>query len=296
MVQRQKFLRKELTMAKLRGKEPRPQDKRLKLMVFGEAGVGKTTACLQMPRPYIIDCERGTDNYSAQVKAVGGVVFNTVDSEELLNEVRTLRTERHDYLTLCIDSITTVYSDLLEKCEAKVGSEFGRHYGLANKTMRTFMNLIMSLDMNVVITAHSKPIYGTNLAVLGKTFDGWKNMDYTFDLVLELKRATPTERHARVVKTRIDTFPDGETFAWSLSSIADRYDLKEMQRKPVSVKVATSRQVSDIKTLVSMMEGGDEFVRKCLTKANVDLVTDLEADQAAKVIQHLEKVTGGIHV
>tara|TARA_R110000824_G_scaffold5263_3_gene24418 strand:+ start:3507 stop:4358 length:852 start_codon:yes stop_codon:yes gene_type:complete len=283
-------------MAKLRGTKPRPQDKRLKAMIFGEAGVGKTTACLQMPRPYIIDCERGTDNYSDQIEAVGGLVYHTVDMDELMDEVRTLRTEKHDRLTLCIDSITTVYNGLLDKCEAKVGSEFGRHYGLANKTMRPFINLLLGLDMNVIMTAHSKPIYGTNLSVLGKTFDGWKNLDYMFDLVFELTRATPTERHARVIKTRIDTFPDGETFAWSLSSIADRYDLKEMERKTVPVEVATSGQVSDIKTLVSMMEGGDEFVRKCLTKANVDLVTDLAADQAAKVIQHLEKVTGGLHV
>jgi nucleoside-triphosphatase THEP1 len=283
-------------MAKLRGKEPHPQDKRLKLMIFGEAGVGKTTACLQMQKPYIIDCERGTDNYSAQIKAVGGVVFNTVDSDELLDEVRTLRTSKHDYLTLCIDSISTVYSDLLEKCEAKVGADFGRHYGLANKSMRTLMNLILSLDMNVVITAHSKPIYGTNLAVLGKTFDGWKNMDYMFDLVLELKRATPTERHATVIKTRIEGFPDGETFAWSLSSIAERYDLKEMERKPVPVKVATDDQKFEIKTLVTMMDNGEAFIRKCLTKADVDLVSDLSTEQADKIIQHLEKVTGGLHV
>jgi hypothetical protein len=283
-------------MAKLRGIQPRPQDKRLKAMIFGEAGVGKTTACLQMPKPYIIDTERGTDNYSAQVDAADGLVFQTVDSDELLDEVRTLRTAKHDRLTLCIDSITTVYSDLLDKCEAKVGTEFGRHYGLANKTMRQLVNLLMGLDMNIIITAHSKPIYGSKLEVMGRTFDGWKNLDYIFDLVLELKRATPTERHARVVKTRIDTFPDGETFAWSLSSIAERYNLKELQRKSVAVKVATSRQVSDIKVLVSMMEGGDEFIRKCLTKANVDLVTDLATDQAAKVIQHLEKTTGGIHV
>ena len=283
-------------MAKLRGTKPRPQDKRLKAMIFGEAGVGKTTACLQMPRPYIIDCEHGTDNYSDQIEAVGGLVYHTVDMDELMDEVRTLRTEKHDRLTLCIDSITTVYNDLLDKCEAKVGSEFGRHYGLANKTMRPFINLLLGLDMNVIMTAHSKPIYGSNLSVLGRTFDGWKNLDYMFDLVFELKRATPTERHARVVKTRIDSFPDGETFAFSLSSIADRYDLKEMERKPVPVEVATTRQVSDIKTLVSMMEGGDEFVRKCLTKANVDLVSDLSTEQADKIIQHLEKVTGGLHV
>jgi len=283
-------------MAKLRGIKPHPQDKRLKLLMFGQSGTGKTKACLQMERPFIIDTERGTENYSAEINAVGGLVFHTVDMDELITEVRTLRTEKHDRASLCIDGLTTVYNGLLAKAANEVGEDYGRHYALANKTMKPLMNLLLELDMNVIVTAHSKPIYGTNLSVLGQTFDAWKSIDYMFDLVLELTRATPTERHARVIKTRIDTFPDGETFAWTREALRERYDLKVLQRESVPVEVATTRQVSDIKTLVSMMDGGDEFVRKCLTKANVDLVSDLSTEQAEKIIQHLEKVTGGIHV
>ena len=55
----------------------------------------------------------------------------------------------------------------------KLGSagDFGRHYGEANKIMKRLANLIMALDMNVVVTAHSKKEYGDNLKVLGHTFD-----------------------------------------------------------------------------------------------------------------------------
>src|SRR3712207_8369870 len=49
-----------------------------------------------------------------------------------------------------------------------------------------FRSLIMSLDMNVVVTAHAKTEYGQNLAKLGYTFDGWRQLDYWFDLVVEL--------------------------------------------------------------------------------------------------------------
>jgi hypothetical protein len=45
----------------LRGSIPKPEDKRLKAMFFGAAGVGKTTAAIQFPAPYLIDTERGAE-------------------------------------------------------------------------------------------------------------------------------------------------------------------------------------------------------------------------------------------
>ena len=47
----------------LRARKPEAVQKRLKLFMFGPAGVGKTTAAIQFPNSYIIDCERGTENY-----------------------------------------------------------------------------------------------------------------------------------------------------------------------------------------------------------------------------------------
>src|SRR3954454_11694535 len=143
----------------LRAKKPEAVTKRLKLFMFGPAGVGKTTSAIQFPNSYIIDCEKGAENYDRLITASNSVIFQTTDIHEVIAEVKSLLTERHDYRTLVIDPITTVYNDLLEKCELQVGSEFGRHYGAANKEMKRLANLIMALDMNVVITAHSKKEY-----------------------------------------------------------------------------------------------------------------------------------------
>jgi len=264
--------------------------------MYGEAGVGKTTAACQMPCPYIIDTERGTDNYADLIDGMGGSVFQSIDSDELIEEIRTLRSVKHDFKTLVFDSLTPFYFDLLEKAEVKVGSEYGRHYGEANKEMRRLVNLMMGLDMNIVITAHSKPVYGDDMKILSVTFDGWKKLDYIFDLVLELRRGSPTQRYACVKKTRIESFPDGETFEWTREALGERYNLKDMEKSATVVKVATPEQVKEIERLKSMVSEGDGIVAYALDKANVDTLADLTTEQAAKTVAFITNKIGGLHV
>ena len=276
----------------LRAKTPEPQARRLKLFMYGEAGVGKTTAACQMPKPYIIDSERGTDNYHELINNVGGAVLQTTDIDDVVDEVRTLSVEDHDYLTLVVDPITPLYFDLVDKCEAKVGSEWGKHYGEANKTMKRLVNLLMRLDMNVVITAHAKAVYGDEQKRVGITFDGWKRLDYIFDLVLELRRSSPTKRIASVVKTRIDSFPDGDTFDWGYKNLSERYDPKEMERAVEVIEVASVDQCQAITAMAEKMVDGGDFIGKCLKKAGVDALSDLGADQADAMIDHIRKTLG----
>src|SRR5215207_3381056 len=218
----------------LRARKPEAVNKRLKLFMYGPAGVGKTTAAIQFPNSYIIDCERGAENYDKLITASGSAVFQTNDINEVIAEVKSLLTVKHDYRTLVIDPITTVYNDLLEKSELKVGSDFGRHYGAANKEMKRLANLILALDMNVVVTAHAKKEYGDNLRVLGQTFDGWRQLDYWFDLVVELGkrgRGKEARRVAKVTKTRIDSFPDEDVFEWNYEAIRKRYDISMLEKE-----------------------------------------------------------------
>ena len=107
----------------LRGKKPKNADKRLKLFMYGDAGVGKTTAACQMPSPYIIDTERGTDNYADKINGVGGAVFRTTDIHEVIEEIRNLSILKHGFKTFVIDSISPLYFDLVEKKEEEVGNE-----------------------------------------------------------------------------------------------------------------------------------------------------------------------------
>ncbi len=272
----------------LRGKKPEAIQKRLKLFTYSRAGIGKTTAAIQFPNAYIIDCERGAENYDKIINASNSVVYQTNDMSEIIAEVKNLLTERHEYRTLVIDPITTAYNALLDKCEQKVGSEFGRHYGAANKEMKRLYNLLMQLDMNVIVTAHAKTLYGDNLKVVGETFDGWKQLDYAFDLVVELAKGKDKKRIGRVVKTRIETFPDGDAFEWSYAEIARRYGAATIERQAAVVLLASPAQVQELNELLSIVRLPDGVTEKWMTKANVDSWDDMPAEAIAKCIQYVK--------
>ena len=271
----------------LRARKPEAVTKRLKLFMFGPAGVGKTTAAIQFPNSYVIDCEKGTENYDKLVTASGSVVFQTTDINEVLQEVKSLLTEKHEYRTLVIDPITTIYNDLLEKCEHKVGTDFGRHYGEANKTMKRLANLIMALDMNVVITAHAKAEYGQNFSKIGYTFDGWKQLDYWFDLVVELGKKGK-KRFAKIVKTRLEQFPDEDVFEWSYDSIKKRYDVAILERDAAPVRLAAPDQIREVKDLLALVRLPEGTTEKWFNKAGVDTWEDMPADVIAKCIEYVK--------
>jgi hypothetical protein len=271
----------------LRARKPEAVVKRLKMFMFGPAGVGKTTAAIQFPNSYIIDGERGTENYDKLITESGSVVYQTTDINEVVQEVKSLLTEKHDFRTLVIDPITPVYNDLLDKCETQVGADFGRHYGAANKTMKRLANLIMNLDMNVIITAHAKTEYGANLAKIGYTFDGWRQLDYWFDLVVELGKKGK-RRMARVAKTRIETFPDEDVFEWSYDAIKKRYDASILEREAQQVALASSEQVRELKELLNIVRLPDGLVDKWLSKAQVETWEDMPAETIAKCIEYVK--------
>ena len=271
----------------LRARKPEAVNKRLKLFMFGPAGVGKTTAAIQFPNSYVIDCERGSENYDKLITASGSAIFQTTDIHDVIQEVKSLLTEKHDFRTLVIDPITPVYNDLLEKCEARVGADFGRHYGAANKEMKRLANLIMALDMNVVITAHAKTEYGQNFSKLGYTFDGWRQLDYWFDLVVELGKKGK-KRYAKVVKTRIESFPDEDVFEWSYDAIRQRYDAKMLEKQATAVQLAHPAQVREVKDLLSVVRLPEGMVEKWFAKAGVDDWEDMPADALAKCIEYVK--------
>jgi hypothetical protein len=271
----------------LRARKPEAVVKRLKLFMFGPAGVGKTTAAIQFPNSYIIDGERGAENYDKLITASGSAVYQTNDINDVVAEVKSLLTEKHDFRTLVIDPITPIYNDLLEKCELKVGTDFGRHYGEANKHMKRLANLILALDMNVIVTAHAKTEYGDNLRKLGYTFDGWRQLDYLFDLVVELGKKGK-KRFGKVVKTRIETFPDEEVFEWSYDAIKQRYDAHVLEKEAEVVKLATAHQVRELKELLSIVRLPEGTTDKWLSKAGVDTWEDMPAESISKCIDYVK--------
>lgn len=251
---------------------------------------GKTTAAIQFPRPYLIDTEKGAENdeYTALLEKQGGVIYQTSDYEELIQEVKSLLTETHEYKTLIIDPLTTIYNSMLDRAADKVGTEFGRHYSEANKYMQKLLHLLLRLDMNVIITAHAKNEYGENMKVLGQTFDCYKKLDYLFDLVIEIQKRGK-QRMGIVKKTRIKAFDELESFSFSYDTIAKKYGKSILEKDAVAQSLATPDQVKRINHLIAILKIEPDVFNKWLDKAQASSFDEMEESQIVKCIEALEK-------
>lgn len=278
----------------LRGVKPEAIEKRLKALFYGSAGVGKTTAAISFPKVYLIDTEKGSENdqYTKILQKNGGVVFQTSDFNELMTEVKALLTEKHEYKTLVIDPLTTLYNDLLDKSAIKNGTDFGRHYSEANKQIKHLLNLLLRLDMNVIITSHAKNEYGQNMSVLGQTFDCYKKLDYLFDLVFEIQKRGK-DRVALVKKSRIETFPDTEHFPFSYEEIAKRYGRDVLERDAIAQELADVAQVKEIIRLIDLIKVPEEIYQKWLDKASSEKWEEMPKEAIQKCIDHLQSKIKG---
>lgn len=277
----------------LRGKQPEAIQKRLKALFYGPAGSGKTTASIQFPRPYLIDTERGAENeqYVTLLKSSGGAYYFTTDPDELISEVTSLLSEQHDYRTLVIDPLTVIYNDMLDKAAAEVGTDFGKHKGPADRKTKHLLALLLRLDMNVIITSHAKPKWerakdakGKDTVIeAGMTFDCYGRLDYLFDLVIEVGRRGK-ERVGRVVKTRIESFPEGDVLPFCYAEIAKRYGQDILEKCPVAQALANQDQVAELVRLTKRLHIGNDTIAKWLDKAQAENWSEMPADAAQKCI------------
>lgn len=290
-------------MSRLRGIKPTAIEKRLKALFYGSAGVGKTIAAIQFPRPYLIDTEKGAENaqYVKLLNDAGGAYFFTVDPDELISEIKTLLSEKHDYKTLIIDPLTVIYNDLLDKSADKVGTDFGRHKGPADRKIKHLMALLTRLDMNVIITSHAKPKWvrgkdgkGNDTIIdEGSTFDCYGRLDYVFDLVFEIQKRGQ-ERIGIVKKTRIETFPEGDQFPFNYEKIAEKYGRAILERDAVAQELASHDQILEFSRLLDLFKVSEEVLDKVLDKANATSVSEMSAkDIQAAIDQLLSKITKG---
>jgi hypothetical protein len=281
----------------LRGKKPTTVMKRLKALFFGSAGVGKTTAAIQFPRPYLIDTERGAENdqYVKLLESSGGAYFFTADFDETIAEVTSLLTEKHEFRTVIIDPLTVIYNDALDKSAKSLatkddpsGTAFGRHKQVPDRKVKHLLNLLLRLDMNVIITSHSKGEWKNGAPTGTDTFDCYGKLDYLFDLVFQIQKRGK-ERVGIVKKTRCAGFEEGEVFPFSYDEVATRYGRDILERKATAEVLASSEQVAEITRLIEAFKTPADVVDKWLEKAQAEAFAEMPADKIQACIDHLRK-------
>ena len=290
-----------------KAKPPEPKNKRVKMMVFSSPGLGKTTAAINWPKAVIIDMEHGTDNYSDTILAQGSIVLHTTSPDEVKDEIKTLLTEKHDYRTIVIDPVTILYQAIQEKWtrifskyadteKATELQDFGfRYWAKVKSYYKAIMRMLLACDMNVILTAHQKDVYGEGMKKVGFGSDSMKGdehiFDYVFQLVMDQKgrrMAITRKERAEIGKNRFPT-----EFEWSYKNFLVYYGKEELERESVPMSMATPEQVAKVKELLGIVKVEDSFETDCLTKADVDTWDELPADKIQKVIDLLQNKLGG---
>jgi len=291
----------------LKAKIPEIKEKRLKMFVYGPAGVGKTTATIQFPNAYVIDTEKGTDFYAETIKKAKSVVLQTLNIDDIKEELKALATEKHAYKTLIIDPVTQVYNNTQEKWtrifeqyakseKEKDVQDFGmRYWAKVKGDFKGLQRLMLALDMNVIVTSHQKDVYGTGFSKIGVTFDSMKGDDYLFDLVFRVERKND-DLVAYKVKERAELgkekFP--AEFVWSYENFCKYYGKGIIEKDSTPVIMATEEQVETITKLVGIVNIDAETINKWMAKADVDNWAEMTGDQISKCIDYVQKKLNGL--
>jgi hypothetical protein len=285
----------------LRAKKPEAKEKRLKMLMYGSPGVGKTTASIQFPNSYIIDTEKGTDFYNKTITKSGSVVLQTLDIDEIKAEIKELLTTNHEYKTLIIDPITKLYESVQQKWtgvferyaktekEKEVG-DFGlRYWGKVKSDWKELLRLILNLDMNVIITSHQKIMYGLGMTKIGDTFDSMKGDDYFYDYMFQLVNKG-NKRVAVTMKERAEIgenkFP--EEFEWSYANFVKFYGKEILEKEATKLEIASKEDIQMLKNLIETLNISEDVTSKWLAKADVENFSDMPKDMVIKCIKFCE--------
>lgn len=179
--------------------------KRLKVLIYGASGVGKTLAALTFPRPAVIDTEGGTDLYAGRD---GIPAFSVMKAKSLTDVEAALKFIQTDngrsFDTLIIDPITVLYDvqkDAAGKAAKQADVMTPREWNLVNKRMVALYNTLTNLPVHVVVIARESDLLegeGLNLKRVGFKPDMDKKGVYIFDFIVRMK----ADRSGDVTKSR----------------------------------------------------------------------------------------------
>lgn len=279
---------------KLRGKKPEIKEvNRTKKIIYGREKVGKSIYALGFPNVYYIDVEGGAVRKQYQKKLLdsNGVYMGreegSLDYKIIIDQVKALTTEKHDYKTLVIDSFTKLYKTARSIAEEEVGDSFGKDKKEANKPTRQLLRWIDRVDMNVILVCWNKDQWtgkGDDRHISGTTFDGFDDFAYELDLLIEAVKVNG--KRCFVVKaSRVEEMPEGMIGDLDFKSFAKVFGEDKLTREQEVFIPATNEQLGIIQKIMSNKEIDKERIKKWLQSYNAEEFCELSQKIAQKFIE-----------
>ena len=286
--------------SKLKAKAPElVKQGKIKAVLYGVSGVGKTTLALSFPAPYYFDVEGGAKGpqYRDLLKKSGGAYMGpedgTLSFDTLIDQMQALATEKHGFKTLIVDSLTKLFQSTIAAEAERLGDKdaFGASKKPAIAAMRRLVMWASRLDMNIWFICHETAEWGIvngQRAEIGRVADVWDKLIYELDLAVQATKRGP-QRVALVKKSRLTGFPDADSFPLDYAEFAARHGKESVEANAESITLALPEQVAEVTKLLDLVKTDPADIQKWFDKANVATWAEMTSDQIAKVIDFLRK-------
>jgi len=155
-------------MFKIKKFDPVELPTKIKLLIYGSPGVGKTVFCSQFPSPLFIDSEKGMAAIEKQIDYVS--ITNFEEFQELLKDIiENVEEYKKKYKTIVVDSVTELQKRSLDYILKKAvqnnisrdpnlitQQDWGKNTESMRKALRSLRDL--SEHFNIVLTALSREV------------------------------------------------------------------------------------------------------------------------------------------
>ena len=280
-------------------RKPQQAKKGIKILAWGDSGVGKSTFALTAPKIVSIDSDDGQSFYEDNPNIV--FIANTASvkdfeesliqiEEEMLDQIESLVVDSE---TVFNDNMQLMFMDVVEKRARRKGQNVDdanlspREWGkikILNKKLFALKTKLASQGVNIISIAESKPIKekrGENFVTVGYEPDMANKSDFKYDIIIKLyteKQADGTEKYFGIIqKDRTRTFKKGEII--ENPSFQCWEAIAKKMAKLETIKIDYTQ---DVKKDEEMVASWDELEKAAVDRVKEILVLVKTADENTK--------------
>jgi len=280
-------------------RKPQQAKKGIKILAWGDSGVGKSTFALTAPKIVSIDSDDGQSFYEDNPNIV--FIANTASvkdfeeslvqiEEEMLDQIESLVVDSE---TVFNDNMQLMFMDVVEKRARRKGQNVDdanlspREWGkikILNKKLFALKTKLASQGVNIISIAESKPIKekrGENFVTVGYEPDMANKSDFKYDVIIKLyteKQADGTEKYFGIIqKDRTRTFKKGEIIenpsfqCW-----------EAIAKKMAALETIKIDYTQDVKKDEEMAASWDELEKAAIDRVKEILLLVKTADENTK--------------
>ena len=248
----------------------------IKMMLYGQAGMGKTTVALSAPKPLLLDFDNG-------VKRVNMAHLDGIDTVQITswNDVQqVLQEDLSGYQTIVIDTIGKMMDFIITyKCGTRQPSI--RDWGGINAEFSWMTRTLSSLNKNVIFVAHrdTRKEGDDTVFIPALREKSYNSIVTELDLLGYLEMKSENGRQRRTITFDPTSRNDGKNTC-NLPSVMEVPTIIDASGNPIATNAyIASRVINPYLTMLAAKKAETEKYEKVIEeiKEQIELITDAES-------------------